>query len=296
MVQYTVHPLTKLSHTGVFPPCVKRPSFSSDTLRKMAQGLNRAIVEQLSNEHDGDEIVSQTWDKTLEEVDLRYIWRDTESRVGDVLLSKRFGLQQKAGKLRVIDDCSIGGINGPLGVVEKYRVHAIDETAAYLAWMLDQSGSLSWEGLSGRTYDMKHAYKQYGVSVEDRAIVRLAVRDPVNHSIALSGVNSLPFGASGSVGGFLRVSLAVWFVGMAIFRLPWTAYFDDYTVFSRDHLVDNSSKTIDALFDLMGIEVAREGSKASGFSKRFKTLGVEVNLEKFTRGEVFFLIQAPIGL
>ena len=29
-----------------------------------------------------------------------------------VFLAKRFGLVQKAGKLRVIDDCSIGGVNG----------------------------------------------------------------------------------------------------------------------------------------------------------------------------------------
>ena len=82
------------------------------------------------------------------------------------------------------------------------------------------------------------------------------------------------------------MSIAVWFLGMAIFKVPWTAYFDDYTVFSRDLLVDNTSKTIDALFDLLGIEIAREGSKASGFSKKFKTLGVEVNLEDFTFGTV----------
>ena len=165
--------------TGVFPKCVKRPNFSIGTLRQMAKGLNRSICEQLGGENDGDETVQQTWEKTLEEVSLGYIWRDTESDAGEVLLAKRFGLQQKAGKLRVIDDCSIGGINGALGVVEKYRVHAIDETAAYIAWMLDYmkaGGRL--EGLSGRTYDMKHAYKQYGISVQDRQLVRLAVRDP----------------------------------------------------------------------------------------------------------------------
>ena len=214
-----------LSGPIIFPKCVKRPNFSVGTLRQMAKGLNRSICEQLGGENDGDEIVRQTWDKTLEEVALGYIWRDTESHAGEVLLAKRFGLQQKASKLRVIDDCSIGGTNGALGVVEKYRVHAIDETAAYIAWMLDYmkaGGRL--EGLSGRTYGMKHAYKQYGISVQDRQLVRLAVRDPFEHQVALFGANSLPFGASGSVGGFLRVSIAVWFLGMTIFKIPWTAY------------------------------------------------------------------------
>ena len=191
-----------------------------------------------------------------------------------VFLAKRFGLLQRGGKLRVIDDCSIGGVNGALGVVEKYKVHAIDETAAFLTWMLQFSQKgIELEGLSGRTYDMKHAYKQYGIAVADRELVRLAVRNPLDHTVALFGINSLPFGASGSVGGFLRISLAVWYVGLVMFRLAWTAYFDDYTIFCRDMLIGNTSKTVDNLFDLLGIEVAREGSKATGFFQAVQELG-----------------------
>ena len=124
--------------TGVFPQCVKRPQFSVDTLRKLSRGLNRSIVSQLSGENDDDPTVQQTWEKTLEEVSLGYIWHDESGDLDHVFLAKRFGLQQKAGKLRVIDDCSVGGINGALGVVEKYKVHAIDETAALLTWMVQQ--------------------------------------------------------------------------------------------------------------------------------------------------------------
>jgi hypothetical protein len=102
-----------------------------DTLRKLAKGLNKAIISQLAADCEQDEIVQQTWDKTQEEVALGYIWPDHESSTDQVLLAKRFGLLQRGGKLRVIDDCTIGGINGALGVVEKYKVHAIDETAAF---------------------------------------------------------------------------------------------------------------------------------------------------------------------
>ena len=169
----------------------------------------------------------------------------------------------------------------------RYKVHAIDETAAFLTWMVTHAKERGLkEQVSGRTYDMKHAYKQFGISCEDREVVRLAVRDPVRHQIALFGINSLPFGATGSVGGFLRISLAVWYLGLHIFRLPWAAYFDDYTVFSRDVLADNTAKTVDSLFGLLGIEIAKEGDKASGFSKRFKSLGVEVDLTEFSSGEV----------
>ena len=37
---------------------------------------------------------------------------------------------------------------------------------------------------------------------------------------------------------------------------------------------------------MLGIEIAKEGDKASGFSKRFKSLGVEVDLTEFSSGEV----------
>ena len=88
--------------TGVFPQCVKRPQFSVETLRKLSRGLNRSIVSQLSGENDDDPTVQQTWEKTLEEVSLGYIWHDESGDLDRVFLAKRFGLQQKAGKLRVM--------------------------------------------------------------------------------------------------------------------------------------------------------------------------------------------------
>ena len=275
------------SKTGVFPQCVKRPEFSLKTLKQMARGLNRAILQQLRDDKDEEELVRKTWEKTLEEVDLGYIWPDEGADPMEFFLAKRFGLVQRAGKLRVIDDCSIGGINSTMGAVEKYRVHAMDECAAFLAYMVEfVQGGHSVEGVSGRTYDLKHAYKQYGISVMDREKIRLAVRNPDTNGVSLFGINSLPFGASGSVGGFLRISLAVWFLGMAIFRVVWTAFFDDYTVFARDALVSNTSKTVEALLDLLGIEFARDGDKAGAFAKRFKSLGVEIDLQTFGTGVV----------
>ena len=71
-------------------------------------------------------------------------------------------------------------------------------------------------------------------------------------------------GAIGSVGGFLRISVAVWYVGMAIF-LPWAAYFDNYTGFSQEELVRNTSQTVCNIFDILGIDFAREGDKAGDF-------------------------------
>ena len=151
----------------------------------------------------------------------------------------------------------------------------------FLAYLVDvtQKGR-GIGGISGRTYDLKHAYKQYGISAADREVIRLAVRNPVTGGTSLFGINSLPFGASGSVGGFLRVSLAICFLGVALFRLVWTAFFDDYTVFSCDALVSNTAKTVETLFDLLGVEFARDGTKAGAFCKGIQEPGRRNRLGK----------------
>ncbi|CAL1134719.1 unnamed protein product [Cladocopium goreaui] len=51
-------------------------------------------------------------------------------------------------------------------------------------------------------------------------------RSPVDGAIRLIGFDALPFGAVGSVAGFLRVSLAVWFIGVVALQLCWTVFYD----------------------------------------------------------------------
>jgi hypothetical protein len=65
----------------------------------------------------------------------------------------------------------------------------------------------------GRTYDLKSAYKQFGLCDEDRNLVRIAVNKPGNVDPVLVGLNALPFGAIGSVAGFLMLSFAIWWIG-----------------------------------------------------------------------------------
>eukprot|EP00438_Fugacium_kawagutii_P023973 Skav204018 [mRNA] locus=scaffold229:27438:28982:+ [translate_table: standard] len=241
-------------------------------------------MPQLETADDNDPLVQGTWEKTLEELGKGYIWRDDSQGAGtDIVLAKRFGLIQRGGKLRVIDDCAHGDLNSTLGIVEKYRVHAIDECAAFLAWCLDYNRK---HGLHVVLLDLKTAYKQYDVSSSDRSFLRLAVRNPVNHCVSLFGVNSLPFGATGSVGGFLRVSFGLWAIGLSIFRPAWTAYFDDFTMFCRDVLEGNTTKTVETLFDLLGVSFAREGEKTQKFCSKFKSLGVELDLQDFSKGKV----------
>ena len=94
----------------------------------------------------------------------------------------------------------------------------------------------------------------------------------------LLGFNALPFGAVGSVAGFLRVSLAVWYiVGL---QICWTSFYDDYSVLSRKELLANTSWCVVSLFKLFGLKYACEGKKFLPFAKEFKMLGLKVDLTK----------------
>ncbi len=183
----------------------------------MARGLNKMIVSQLEKPDD-DELAKRAWASTMEEIDMQWVWLDDTSEVGNFLLAKRFPLEQKQ-KLRIIDDCTAGGLNQTCGSQDKLKIHAIDEFIAYLSWSIAHYGDPLVAKLVGKTFDLTSAYKQYGISQADRELLRIATWDPHQRRVRLLGVNALPFGASGSVASFLRVGMAIWFVGFYWFGL-----------------------------------------------------------------------------
>ena len=66
-----------------------------DMVKNMAKGLNPMIFAQVNSTTD-DELARVTWENTLEELEKQWVWRDVTSDVSDVILAKRFGLQQRA--------------------------------------------------------------------------------------------------------------------------------------------------------------------------------------------------------
>ena len=261
-----------LPESKVFPKETRRPEYDLETVRKMAAGLNKAILQQTLNQ-DRDETVEATWKSTVEELERGWVFMDSAADLDSFLLARRFGLKQRE-KIRVVDDCTIGGFNRTTGSCEKLKLHAIDEVAAYVSWTMSNIHNFSTKDWVGKTYDLTSAYKQFGVSVADRKLLRIWTLNPESGEPVLLGTNSLPFGATGSVSAFLRVSLAIWFIGVRALGLCWTAFFDDYTLLSRKCLAKSAGGAAELLFDLLG----REGKKCTDFSAVVSTLGVELNL------------------
>ena len=265
-----------LPKSHIFPVGLKRPSQTVESALKVAKGINGAICKQVASNLDAD-LAEEVWDQTQEELSNRWTWVDEECDPSQHLIAKRFGLRQ-GEKVRLIDDCTVGGFNSTCGVSERLRVHAIDELASYIAWCLTTLPEESLDDVVGKTYDLKSAYKQYGVSKFDRDLLRLAVWDPHRQKVCYLGINALPFGAIGSVSSFLRVSMAIWFLGVKGLRLCWTSFFDDYTLLSRKINAKSAEISAECLFQLLGISFAKEGKKAVDWSTRVKTLGVVLDL------------------
>ncbi|CAE7280308.1 NaCP60E [Symbiodinium sp. CCMP2592] len=260
--------------TGNSGPKVRAPKMSVDTLKLLAPGLNKTVVSKLARRED-PELEASVWQETQKEIDLGWVWVSTEVSLCSIVM--RFGIVQN-GKVRLIDDCTISCLNLTVGLCERFELHTIDKLAAILSCALERSPAAGLKGWVGRNYDLKSAYKQYGVRPVDRSLVRLAVNKPEEEEPLLLGLNALPFGSVASVSAFLRVSFAIWKIGVVLAKIVWTAYFDDFTNVCRNILKDNTAWVIECLFDLLGVRFDRSGKKAIDHATSFATLGLQVDL------------------
>ncbi|CAE7232725.1 unnamed protein product [Symbiodinium sp. CCMP2592] len=291
--------------TGVYPVEARPPATTMKRQLASARPRNLATLAKLRSQ-PLDDVTQRAWEETQAEVDRGWIFevpccaarctaRTAQSGgctkdfsaclgIGGVLIARRFGLRQ-TDKVRVIDNCKSSGYNQTIGLPERFRLHGIEFLCALIVRAMKDARSLITPIL-GRTFDLTAAYKQYAVHSEDRAIMRIGARDTDTGAVRLYGVNSLPFGATGSVAGFLRTSAASWFLGCRALRLAWVNYFDDYPCLCKASAHAHVDRIVDRFFGLLGILYACEGRKAVPFAKTFKALGILVDLENFCSGEV----------
>ena len=273
-----------MTRSNVFRAKSKRPTMTVETLRKLGRTFNANSIESFSRRQE-QELEEATWKETEAELTKGWIFLDKEGSTEGKYLGRRFGIKQGA-KVRVIDDCTCCGLNLTVGLHEKFRLHSVDFLAAMLGFALRSCPADSRPNLKGRTYDLRSAYKQFAVHPVDRASLRMGVNIPGSTDYAMIGFNSLPFGAVGSVAGFLRISQAIWYLGYVGLGLMWSAFYDDYTLLSRTELESNSSWACETLLKLLGMEYATEGHKCLPFSDKFRTLGLEIDSSGFAGGRV----------
>lgn len=145
------------------------------------------------------ELEDDTWEETMKELEKGWIWRDNSPSWKGKCVARRFGIHQ-GGRTRVIDDCSVCGLNQTVRLPEKFVLQAVDQMCSMICWSMKQAGDNKYQRMVGRT--LKSAYKQFGLNQDDRDLIRIAVVDSATGRPVLFGANSLPFDAVGSVAGF----------------------------------------------------------------------------------------------
>lgn len=112
---------------------------------------------------------------------------------GDVA-SPRFGIRQGA-KVRPIDNLSVSGINSTVGLPEKLKVNTIDEVAAMIKRCMQEQEHKGSCSLVSRTYDLKKAFCQLGVSEAHHKVFWIAVWSIEHNCVKLFRMKGLPFDA-----------------------------------------------------------------------------------------------------
>ena len=253
-------------------PDFRPATLSLEDLVELTQESNEQIVKEVAS---STSFTEELWQKSMEEVARG--WSEgpftLEQAPEGAIFSKRFAIQQ-GKKVRPIDDLSQSFLNACFGSEGKIELRDTETiTAAILLFMRRCDADLA-----GKTIDLKSAYRQLPLSTEALSMSFIAVKQPQTGEVMLFRLLCLPFGAVAAVHSFVRISLALCHLGHFFWLLPWSTFYDGFTLLSTSSAAESSERSASFLLDLLGFDFDRDGDKAQPFCSHFRALGVEFNL------------------
>eukprot|EP00435_Cladocopium_sp_Y103_P058121 s209_g20.t1 len=184
----------------------------------------------------------------------------------------------------VIDDAKQSAVIAAYSSTVKLQLQDVGYAAAMVVFLmreLSQSSSQTGRWL-GKTFDRSKAYKQLAVfpGHQKHAIVGF----PAKGSWKFYKSFSLPYGCTGRVYVFVRISQAIWFIATKFLHAATSHYFDDFPTLERAEGCRVLSLAFSAVLDILGWIHAKEGDKALNFAEAFDLLGVTFNLVSIPSG------------
>ena len=277
-------PLTGWAQSsGVFQTRVKPPDSSMEQLEGMAKGLNMAVVASLESS-EWMPVDQVAWDETMQEVANGWLAEEPHPDLGKQFIAKRFPIQQR-------EDTSHRRL---LDLRSKLYLWYVREAEGWrhrwnIGRHLRPTRLPKFRKQRQRTFG-KDIWFEIGLqAIWSRCATFREAQNRCEETwwrSCIFKVLALPFGATGSVSAFLRISSAIAFIGSKGLCIPWSVFFDDYTALTPSGLELDTTFYAEALFKLLDINFASEGSKAPPFSDSFKTLGLVVNTENVGNREV----------
>ena len=166
----------------------------------------------------------------------------------------------------------------------KLQLQDVDYAANMVLFLMIEANSAGLElgELLGKTFDLTKAYKQLAIVPEHQR--HAVVGFPIEGTWQFYRSMSLPFGCTGSVYGFVRMSQALWYIVTKLLSAVTCHYFDDFPTVERSQGCKVLSLAFSAILDMLGWQHAKEGGKALNFSEAFDLLGVTFNLTQVPKG------------
>ena len=176
-------------------------------------------------------------------------------------------------------------VNATASAVDTVSLHSAEVIAAAIARRMKLlRSSKKSSSLLMKSWDLSKAYKHLPLHESSLSDAFLCVWNPNSKQTVLYGQRVLPFGARSSVHGFCRTSLGIWVIGVSLFLLQWTVFFDDFVGCESPALAKTFDLCADGLFSLLGWDIAQD--KASNFDTVAKILGLSVDLSDTSLGVV----------
>eukprot|EP00435_Cladocopium_sp_Y103_P036446 s2670_g9.t1 len=271
-----------MKQSGMFGSNLRPPELHVDSLESMAASFSGRSIASTKASSDV-EMDREVWKATLAEVDGGTLDGpyDLNCLPSGHVVSPRFGIRQ-GQKVRPIDNLTASGINATVGLPERLQVDTVDEVAAMIKRCMQVHGPGC--KLLGRTYDLRKAYRQLGVSADHYKFSWISVWSPEHECVKLFRMKGLPFGGTASVAAFLRVSRALKELGIRGGALMWSSFFDDFICITRPEDAGSADMTIRFLFKSLGWVLSEDPEKDKGFSSVFTALGVEFDLTGVSSG------------
>ncbi|CAE7639962.1 unnamed protein product [Symbiodinium sp. CCMP2592] len=224
-----------LARSNAFKNKYRLAAMAEETLRKSA-GLVRGQV-LASVKSSGDEIVDQgVLAATEKELAKGFIEGPVSASdiPSDGTVTHRFGVIQgeteEGPKVRPIDNYLSSLVNSVVSQSEQVPVHTLDVVAGMLAMWLHLSPLKSLRaGLVCKCWDLSAAYKQLPLS--DKSFEKdsfFVIFCPRTRKHVIYKQRVMPFGAKASVTAFIHCAFGIWRLGVKMFALVWSFYFDDF--------------------------------------------------------------------
>ena len=186
--------------------------------------------------------------------------------------------------MRVIDDARKSSVNAAYSSTTKLQLQDVDYAANMVLLLMIEATSAGLElgDLLGKTFDLTKAYKQLAIQPEHQR--HAVVGFPIGGKWQFYRSMSLPFGCTGSVYGFVRMSQALWYIITRLLSAVTCHYFDDFPTVERSQGCKVLSLAFSAILDMLGWHHAKEGDKALNFAEAFDLLGVTFDLTQVPKG------------